>query len=224
ASERRSRQARGDEEGEEHEQQGAHQAQRKQGPLGPGTVREPSRGDLSHGSTREREDEQARPDEVREERETALVGETGEHVDKQDQEEWDREQGPTGDGRVTPIPRSVVGQGPGPEERCHRDGGYGGVSGDGRQRSADAEGGEDEKWTRRATVREEPERHGANPIEPEAECEEEPEGERIRMEIVAPCEIQEHRDREDVRMHHAVQEPEEGDDLPILPSHSTTTR
>src|SRR5437762_912169 len=62
------------------------------------------------------------------------------------------------------------------------------------------------------------------PIEPEAECEEEPEGERIRMEIVAPCEIQEHRDREDVRMHHAVQEPEEGDDLPILPSHSTTTR
>src|SRR5206468_4567858 len=76
----------------------------------------------------------------------------------------------------------------------------------------------------RATVREEPERHGANPIEPEAECEEEPEGERIRMEIVAPCEIQEHRDREDVRMHHAVQEPEEGDDLPILPSHSTTTR
>ena len=114
------------------------------------------------------------------------------------------------------------GEAQGPEG--HRQRGNRRAHSDRGHRSSDAHGGQEEKPTRRPAIGEESERHGANPVEPEADCEEEPEGERIRMEIVAPCEIQEHGDREDVRVHHAVQEPEEGDDPTILPSHSATTR
>src|SRR5205807_10190275 len=234
--------ASGREEREEQQQQGTREAQREQGPLGPGTFRQPPRGDLPHGTAREREGEQARSNEEREKRETPLIGETGEHVVEQDQNERTREQGPTGDDRAR-TPRRVAGEGRDQEERRRRDRGEdqrtghkapgpadrqrgtneGGPGGDpeapahpvpahraallghtprddgeacgvinrrgGAQgpeghrqrgnrrahsdrghRSTDAEGGDEKKRTRRTTVREEPERHGANPVEPETDC------------------------------------------------------
>src|SRR5438132_13371276 len=57
---------------------------------------------------------------MREKRKTPLIGETGEHVDEQDQDERPREQGPTGDDRAL-TPRRVVGKGRDQEERGRRD-------------------------------------------------------------------------------------------------------